>query len=128
MKKIVLWTLPVFITLIFVSSFFLKDEGKPIEAEVISAPLMAQDNYGVEIKPPVIVQSNLESLGDSAKILISEDYSIIHGTNGGEAKDLSDLLWSEFKLDLFYYKDTRAETVRIGTFIVAEGDNHLAIN
>ena len=80
---------------------------------------LSRDNYlsspedlvipTVEVKPPLDVENNLEKLDGESTVIFDEGYVIIHGSSGGDAKTLSDLLWKEYRLDIDYKKDTAKE-------------------
>ena len=81
-----------------------------ITEEVYSAPFFAPENYGVEVKPPVDIENNLSELEGAATVTFGEEYVIIHGTSGGDAKTLSDALWKKYKLFVDFVKDTKKES------------------
>ena len=79
------------------------------EDAVFSPLVLSSDNYGVEVKAPIDVENNLDTLKDAEDVKFDEDYVIIHGSSGGDAKALSDLLWKRYKISLDYTKDTAKE-------------------
>ncbi len=77
---------------------------------------IAEDTFGVEIKPPAVISSNEGTVANAADVVFisgrNSEYIIIHGASGKDASKLSDTIYGAFKADIPYERDTKAEVAK----------------